>query len=390
MLFAMDAMLFVAAVVAGCERVDIGSGRPLPVENPQEPEEVLLFSGVKYPEGYDWNRDPEYGSVECTLFLASADDWILQERKVGTKYGVASDSDMHRILGGSLWEDWSTDRETIVSRDGVEQFRWEGRECISESLLCDGRLYTLGASREDGSLRLRRDGMLQMGSNTISPVPPLHEDNGAVCLAATSTSGNAKTWYAIREGAAMLVTPPSDGAVVCGVHFVNGKLGLVARKYGGVYNFWVGDNSTLMGVETSSVEIDRIISEGSNVFIFGGRKRKEGPRQPLVWHNGHLFWEAPDGFTLFSYSQDGGDICFLGQDSGTGLWRLIHNGETVLIPEPYKPYSRDAILLHDGAVYLSLVRDGSIPVLWMDGEIREYEFNGYIDHLEMVSGGLPN
>lgn len=382
-LFVMVTTLFVTAVVTGCERVDIGSGRPSPVDEPEE-EETLLFTGVRYPEGYDWNRDPEYGSVQCILFLASADGGTLLERKVGTAHMVASDSDMHRILGGSLWEDWSTDAETIVTRDGVEQFRWQGRECISEALLCGGRLYTLGSSREDGGMCLRRDGVLQMGSGTIDPVPPLHEDNGAVCLAATSTSGGSRTWYAIREGAAMVISPPVEKALVCGVHFFNGKLGLVTKRLGGVYESWIGNSNTLLGVETAAMTFDRVVSDGSDVFIFARKWQKSGPWKPVVWHNAKLFWEAPDGFELFSFSQDGGDMCFLGRDSRSGLWQLVHGGEISLIPEPYRPYSRDAILLHDGAVYLSLVRDDSVPVLWMDGEIREYEFNGYIDHFEMV------
>lgn len=377
--------ILVVTSLMACERVDVGSGRKIPVEKPDVPEEELLFSGVKYPEGYDWMKDPEYGSVDCSLFLASENDWIIQERKVGHDHKVASDSDMHRVLDGSLWEDWSTETETIVTRDGVEAFRWQGRECISEAILCDGHLYTLGYSREDGSMCLRRDGMLQMNSPTIYPVSPLHEDMGAVCLAAKSGEGRTLSWYAVREGAAILVSSPRENSQVCGVHFVRGQLVVLSMSSGGTLWYSRGTDDTIMSVLASSVTIDRIVSDGGNVFVIGSKWQEDGPRRLLVWRNGVLYLEGPKKFEMFSFSQDGDDICFLGQNRLDGNWQLIHGGETILVPYPYRPYSRDAILLRDGAVYMSLVRDNSVPVLWMDGEIREYSFNGYIDHLEMVS-----
>ena len=60
-----------------------------------EKQDTLYVTGVEYPEGYDWVKDVEYGTVSCRLFLEKAGERIV-EVPVGYSYETASDPDMHR------------------------------------------------------------------------------------------------------------------------------------------------------------------------------------------------------------------------------------------------------------------------------------------------------
>ena len=84
---------------------------------PQE-KMVLCMSGIEYPDGYNWFKDEMYGQVECRLFLEVEGKRVLEIDVADTTY-VASDHDMHRIVDGHIYTDFSTSEETIIKRDGV-------------------------------------------------------------------------------------------------------------------------------------------------------------------------------------------------------------------------------------------------------------------------------
>ena len=127
----------------------------------------LYLCGVRYPDGYDWQKDPQKGSVECTLFVLRDGESVL-ELPVGVAYNRASDSDMHRLVAGRLYTEYSTDTETILARDGEECYRATGRERLRGLVLKNNDLYTLCESRGSSHWILRRDGAVYLeGEGTI-------------------------------------------------------------------------------------------------------------------------------------------------------------------------------------------------------------------------------
>ena len=91
--------------------------------------EVCYVTAFDYPEDYDWRTDKEKGSVKCSL-VVFADGVPMMKVPVGDRYEVSSDPDMHRMLGGHIYTDYSTDSETVIKRDGKTLIRYPGREMI--------------------------------------------------------------------------------------------------------------------------------------------------------------------------------------------------------------------------------------------------------------------
>ena len=79
-------------------------------------QKVWYAVGVDYPQEYDWRADMEKGSVRCSL-VVFADGVPMMKVPVGDEYEVSSDPDMHRVLGGNLYTDYSTSDETVIKRN---------------------------------------------------------------------------------------------------------------------------------------------------------------------------------------------------------------------------------------------------------------------------------
>lgn len=118
---------------------------------------VYYTVGVDYQDGYDWRADEENGSVRCSL-VVYADGIPLMKVPVGDEYEISADPDMHRIIGGSLYTDYSTQDETVIKKNGETLFTYSGREMIIGMALLNVYVYTLGQSRHGKGFSFRRDG----------------------------------------------------------------------------------------------------------------------------------------------------------------------------------------------------------------------------------------
>ena len=92
-------------------------------------QKVWYAVGVDYPDMYDWREDEECESVKCSL-VVFANGIPMMKVPVGKEYEVSSDPDTHRMIGRDLYTDYSTEDETVIKRNGVQLFRYAGRERI--------------------------------------------------------------------------------------------------------------------------------------------------------------------------------------------------------------------------------------------------------------------
>ena len=125
------------------------------------PGEHVYLTAVRFPDGYAWDLDTcaVDGEVRIDLYRDG-------ERVRSLPAGASVHPDMHRYMGGHLYLDWSTDTETIVSRDGAELFRFEGRESLRGFLVREDGVHTLGQDRDGNGFTYRIDGRILYRSET--------------------------------------------------------------------------------------------------------------------------------------------------------------------------------------------------------------------------------
>ena len=129
-------------------------------DTPLSGEHVYL-TAVRFPDGYAWDLDT--CAVDGEVWIDLYRDG---ERIRSLPAGVSVHPDMHRYTGGHLYSDWSTDTETVVSRDGAELFRFEGREALRGFLVREDGVHTLGQDRDGSGFTYRIDGRILYRSET--------------------------------------------------------------------------------------------------------------------------------------------------------------------------------------------------------------------------------
>ena len=161
------------------------------------------ITGIEYPQGYNWMPDLGSNAEGAVLFLMKEDERVL-EIPVGYGHCVSADADMHRCIDGHLYTDFSTDQETVVKKDGVEMFRFFGREMIICMLDRDDGIHTLGQPRSGTGWVYRRNGeiILYKGSGQI--LHGLYMDGESICFSymdPIETSGGVRNlYYTVKDG----------------------------------------------------------------------------------------------------------------------------------------------------------------------------------------------
>ena len=97
---------------------------------------TLWICAVRFPEGYDWQRDTAYGSIPFELVLYKDFAPVLTLPS-GPEACFTPDPARHHLLEGHLYTERFQDGQTRIGRDGVELCRFDGREMLA-GLLEDG------------------------------------------------------------------------------------------------------------------------------------------------------------------------------------------------------------------------------------------------------------
>ena len=134
----MKGFLFAAVMIAvmSCGLTEVGepvrrpggevwTGPGVNVGNDDPDRTICYVTLMSYPDGYDWRADREKGSVKCSLIVL-ANGLPMMKVPVGDEYETSSDPDMHRMIDGHLYTDYSTDSETVIKKDGRQLFRYSG------------------------------------------------------------------------------------------------------------------------------------------------------------------------------------------------------------------------------------------------------------------------
>lgn len=115
---------------------------------------VLAF---KYPSDYDWQKDSEYGYVDCHMLLF-ANGKKIREITTGYDYSLLPDCDLHKIYKGDVYSRFSDKNGIIILRNGKEIFRYDRNENILSMDFLNGDVYTLGNYKDGKGLAARKNG----------------------------------------------------------------------------------------------------------------------------------------------------------------------------------------------------------------------------------------
>ena len=219
-------LMILAATSCGLRELgEIVPQPPVPdyIEDADGSRAVTVVTGVEYPEGHDWNAWNPVGSASPSLVVFRDGEKVLCI-PVSAEGLVSEDIDMHRYAGGHLYTDFCTDSETVISRDGMELFRYAGRERIVFLAESGGHVLTLGESRDGQGFSSRSDGLpvfLGMTGSVFqnAGLSPSGELRFFYMMRVNSTAGYMLQYYAVTGSENVKIEFPSEVAEVYGLAF---------------------------------------------------------------------------------------------------------------------------------------------------------------------------
>lgn len=350
-------------------------------------QNVTYVSAFDYPDGYDWRSDPERGTVRCSLVVFREGLPILKI-PVGNEYNVSPDPDMHRIIDGHLYTDFSTASETIVKKDGKPLFSYPWPEMICDFLVDNDNVHTLGHSRLGEGFTYRVNGEVVLERTSGYTFERIVLDESSVCIAFAepifSTEGTVERYYIMKDGKVSQVALRDDIKRVWDVAFHAGEVYYLASLTGVASPVLVSEQgmTTLplpsslslvtcrMQVLSDAIWVEGILSDGNQV-------------QSVLWDNKRQYKTFPKGKTFAAFCQ-GADVvhCAMNPATEDGAGLIYRSGESLDMPLGYATMGRNAMSFSSGmlSVGLSSLSDGK-PILWVDGQIKKIDARGYISYV---------
>ena len=347
--------------------------------------EVCYVTAFDYPDDYDWRADREKGSVKCSLTVF-ADGVPMMKVPVGDMYEVSSDPDMHRMIDGHLYTDYSTDCETVIKKDGKTVLRYTGREMICGMLVEGDTLYTLGHPRQGEGFTFRKNGKTVLARPAGRTFGRLHRDNGNICFAFTepvlSEDGDMERYHHYSDGNIVQTAVRDDIKKVWDIYSYKGEICWAASLTGIDRPVLFKDgtlNSMIMFDGYSPLTLS--ILEGEDVLYLEGILTS--PDLALV----SAFWDSPghimspeDGYVASSrcISGDGMSLVF-NPVYGSGKGLIFRCGEEMAMPAGYSVMGLSCATVADGILHIGLSsQEGGRPMIWKDGQTVFLDISGYI------------
>lgn len=347
----------------------------------------LVFNLVlaEYPEGYDWIRDTQYGTVDCDIVLMRQDGMRLHGFKAGYYHDVSTDPDMVRCIDGHVFTDYSTEDMTVIKRDGEEIFRYEGREMMAGFVESGGSVYTLGIPREGSGWVYRQNGNVLSSSSAGTVMLGLYLDEGVPVFGYRITEivdyRTETRYYVVRDGVQTRIMPGLQ-ETVAGFRLLDGKLCLVTLDSVTGEAFWSVNRQGRIGMETAGAKVsgmEQMVADTVAVYSVGYLETGDGAARTAIWKGPVLYDVLDESFNLVACFPDGDDfnaVGYYGDDSGSQF--LYRNGGYSPLPDGYRLDSGTSAVFAGGHYCLCLnpVSAASPPLYIIDGQEYRTEVNG--------------
>lgn len=257
-------------------------------------QKSVYVSAVVAPEDYDWQQDSVFGASGFKVILMKDYEEILS-LDTGKESLVSPEPDLHHIIGGHLYTEYTTDSETIIKKDGTELFRYRGREWLKGILPSSDSLYTLGQSRNGSGFSFRLNGNAVMVKNY-----------GTVCggFGQCNFNGNGALYYSyddicfdyLADSVKFHVCSGTDNARNNGYNVKH--LSMQYEDSFLYYEFPKGFGAEISYLDNGIFSLPPDIPEGSYYFfptgggafledtLYLALTPKDRNRKPFVWCNG--------------------------------------------------------------------------------------------------------
>jgi hypothetical protein len=346
---------------------------------------VWYVTGFDYPEGYDWMSDPEAGSVKCSL-VVYANAVPMLKVPVGTEYQTSADPDMHRMIDGDLYTDFSTDSMTVIKKNGRYLFSYPGREMIAGMHVDSSGVYTLGQSRRGEGFTFRRDGELLFEQTRGSLMGRVAAIENGFAFSEKVSGSNVERYYLYRNGEVSQIAVREDVKKVWDVTVCNGDVCFIATLTGIMHPVLVcGDEMYMLDFPLSvKVASCSFVPSEGDMLIEGVFATANGILTSGLWRKGTRECLSPTGMTVWTSFVDGVAFSCLLSHCSTGELKISRCGEICSMPEGYTAMGTAPLAMADGILYVGMTSlEGGEPAVWMDGEIRQLGFNGYISSISV-------
>ncbi len=345
------------------------------------PGEHVYLTAVRFPDGYAWQEDT------CAV---DGPVWIDLYRDGTLVRSIPADGsvhpDMHRFMGGHLYSDRSIGTETVVSRDGEELFRFEGRESLRGFLVREDGVHTLGQDRDGEGFTYRVDGRVVFRSET-GTVPGRPDEPGApggalseyadnVCYVCRLPSEQGPQ-YRVMLGGEVLHTL-SDGNGVKAYGFLNGRqcrIQLTIRRI----LLYVDDRNYSLNIRSGDGLLWCRMAPWENeiLVLFCSSSAASGRRYFLQATDGKTF-QGNDGETMEDILTEGKRIGWTVTGERGDLLRVRWSDGTATEAAGGYLVSGHCALLRNGRLLLALTgRNGAPNRFQKDSETTDIPFNGY-------------
>ena len=362
-----------------------------PAADPSPMSPSLTFvSAFDYPDGYDWRSDPDRGHVKCSLVVFREGLPVLKV-PVGNEYSVSPDPDMHRIIDGQLYTDFSDGTETLLKKNGKPVLSYPGAEMICDMKVKGSDIYTLGHSRKGQGFALRLNGSVLLSREAGYTFERILIEDTEVSVAfaepIVSSSGTVERYYVMRGGKVTQIALRDDIKQVWDVAVYGEEIYYLASLTGvqapvlvssqGMTTLQMPSSMTVVSCRMNILEggicVEGVLADGNQV-------------QSVLWGTDFQYSLFPKGmtFSALCHGEDGLH-CTMNPAFGMGAGLIFRGGESLEIPAGYACMSRSAMDFASGMLTVGLSSlKGEAPALWVDGRLKNLDINGYISCVTSV------
>ena len=367
------------------------------VISPSVRDTAVLVSGVEYPEDYDWQRDTAFGQVSGKVVLFRNGERIL-EIPTGAEGKASLDPDMHHLVEGHLYAEYTDASHTYISRDGKSLYTFEGREYLRGILTLDGKLYTLSQRRDGNGFVLRCDGKVLMDKDSglilksFGDYPDrqsgaLYENEGKVCFHYSKGSGDARVWYSVQDLTESQIY--LDDGELLDARFFGDDLCVVSILNGRGVQMTIGKRQNVaQKAANPKMSGVSLLKNGQEVLAMGKIKyimMNLRPSQACIWSfsgvRTSMDWE-------YNFVVDADkNIYMYGSTDGKGTYVVNSSGKRMASISGLVPYSRRIAAMCGERMYLALAPadGGGKAVIWSGGKTSELTLNGFLTGMDVRS-----
>jgi len=349
---------------------------------------VVYMTGVEFPESYDWVRDTAYGDVEAAIVLYRNAERVLSI-STGSSRKVSADPDMHHLVEGHVYSEYTYMGQTWIKKDGSDLFIFDKAEKLRGLLVKGQDVYTLGQNKDGHGFALRKNGqaifekdegrIIGMMDSDSFYRGALYEDGGSICF---SYRGRSDLCSLVADGKE---SPFSSSGNVLDMRRIGGKIYLLEMDEGGVVSLRFLDKSIGLAFNTLGCTASCRLSvyKGEAVVIgdYGNRYTGFGS---CVWNSAGEVVFQHSGKTDFYLSESSEArvhfyantlLSFDTEDIGY----QSESGRQLFFPY------RSAFLYGRRFVLCTTVMDlERYPILFDNGERQEVELRGFLSSLEVM------